>query len=93
MTILIRLDISKEDYEEGLRMMGQAAQIAWSHGLWDVKKAGKVFTENGWLPPFEEAENDFAPSCYESYDCGNEPPIPSDLWWKPCCEKCPYKKQ
>jgi hypothetical protein len=51
---VIILDISKKDYEAGLRLMDSAVGLAVTHGMYDIKVAERVFGEKGWFPPYDE---------------------------------------
>jgi hypothetical protein len=51
---VIILDISKENYENGIRMLNSAIVLMDSHGFWNAESANKIFGEKGWLPEYEE---------------------------------------
>ena len=49
---VIVLDISEEDYNDGLAMLVTAQMSALVHGAWDEEKGNRIFKE-AWLPPYD----------------------------------------
>jgi hypothetical protein len=54
---MIILDITKEDYEEGMEMLQNAIVLAVTHGMWDGPESLRIFGENGWLPAWDQLKD------------------------------------
>ncbi len=54
---MIIIDVTEEDYEQGMAMLANAIDLAYTHGMWDGPESLRIFGPEGWLPAYSELKD------------------------------------